>query len=211
MRQAGLSEQQIIRYIGSILGIPPDALTNVTNTGDLARLVVEAYLAKLAETERGRTARIDADTSPAKAAIADLEGTLAGLFSRTWQIRAQRAGIDVGGMIGGTFPGRAVGGTIPPGPFWVGEAGPEIIVPEFAGRVLSHPDSMRAVSARAMMGSSGRFGWSAGGGGTTYNDSTTVIVNVAPGVDSAKVRAEAHAGATEALRAFATKRRTSRR
>lgn len=55
---------------------------------------------------------------------------------------------------GYALPGRASGGPIT-SPSWVGEEGPEVYVPERAGRILSHEDSMAAVSGRGAGGGAG--------------------------------------------------------
>jgi hypothetical protein len=72
------------------------------------------------------------------------------------------AGVQVSlGVISGA---RALGGpTKANEAYWINERGPEIFVPEQDGRVLSHAESVAAVSAAA-----------GGGGGNTYNMPLTV-------------------------------------
>lgn len=58
-------------------------------------------------------------------------------------------GAVIGAIGGGAEPRQAGGPTTPDTPFLVGEQGPEIFVPETAGRVLSRDDSMAAVGGTA--------------------------------------------------------------
>lgn len=60
-----------------------------------------------------------------------------------------------------TKGGRALGGPVKAGePWWVGERGPEIFVPDVNGRVLSHADSVKGMASGHPLG---------GGGGDTIN------------------------------------------
>jgi len=139
---------QALLLIGTYGQIPPVVNTTVNVNTDEAHRRIRVLQASLGAFY----------TSPEGKAI--LAGANAGTSPR-----------KRGAAAGGVFPGRAGGGTLPSGPFWVGERGPELIVPEFAGRVLNHGDSMRASSS---------------GGGSTVN----VIVNAGMGADGGEIGAQ---------------------
>jgi hypothetical protein len=108
----------------------------------------------------------------AKQAIAGLLGDLGKLAA---QMAFQSILAGLGGGAGGGFPipGRAAGGPVSMRrPYLVGERGPELFVPNSAGRVMSNFDT------RDLMG---------GGGAATGE----LIIRAAPGVTVEQVRGEA--------------------
>jgi hypothetical protein len=110
------------------------------------------------------------DIEPAKALINKLI-----LYSLAAFEKIRNAFTSGNAAGGGAFPGFAAGGSIPPGPFWVGEKGPELMFPAFSGRIISHQDSLSAISAGVKdLQLRGRKGPS----GSSLN--APIVVNVTP-------------------------------
>lgn len=109
-----------------------------------------------------------AGTKAGNAFAAKLKGAVTG---GDFTVNAQ-VGFRIGGRAEG---GRQLGGEVG----WVGEAGPELWVPEVAGRVLSHEDSMAAVSGRT-----------GAQGATQRGDVTVNVYNPAPEPASTSTRRE---------------------
>lgn len=91
-----------------------------------------------------KKATLKAEISNAKSGIATINGMLAGLPSSrsvtiTTRLVTERISRTVSGATGGHVPTekRAAGGPVNAGtPYWVGEQGPEIVVPKSSGTVI---------------------------------------------------------------------------
>ena len=154
--------------------------------GELAAGGGKAGRAAMAELDKGIRSKIPAVRDAAIAAkdkvVAKLEaakgpagtaGEKAGdAFSARLRAATKAGTFAIKGNVTFGIGGHAAGGPIA-APSWVGEKGPEIYVPPVAGRILSHADSMAAVSGRGT------------GGGVTVN-----VYNPAPEPASTSTRRE---------------------
>ena len=128
--------------------------------GELAAGGGKAGTKAMAELDKGIRSKIpavrDAAIAAKAAAVAKLEaakgpaaaaGTAAGnAFATNMKATVAAGDFKINATVGFRIGGRARGGPIT-APSWVGEEGPEIYVPPAGGgRILSHADSMAAVS-----------------------------------------------------------------
>ncbi len=127
--QAGLSEEEALDYAAAILGIPPEARTNIHNTADLALAAAKILEDKYNDLD-GRTV-----TTKVAFSFADTTNTQQQIID---ELRAQGL-LAGGGQVKAAARGRAVFGN---GMYWVGEQGPELFRPTTPGRIISNPESM---------------------------------------------------------------------
>jgi TP901 family phage tail tape measure protein len=147
--------------------------------GELAAGGGKAGKAAMAELNKGIRSKVHAvreaskaakDAALAKLREAKAPAGRAGQAAGAAFVARLRSAVDKGDFkfdayVSLKVPMRATGGPIA-SPSWVGEEGPELYVPSVAGRILSHEDSMAAVS-----------GSGASGG-------QALTVNVYPGADT---------------------------
>jgi TP901 family phage tail tape measure protein len=144
----GLDRQQVDNLINSLIKVPPETPAHVSLTG------TREAQAALADLE----ANLRAIAQPINIPI-QVQSGLLGVASPNFTptlpqiLTAQGSGFGGGGF-GGSGPGGIPGGTghakggIARGWSWIGEKGPELVNFGSPSRVLTHEDSLAAVSGR---------------------------------------------------------------
>lgn len=176
---AGVSKDKIDEYVAIIMGLPSVTGASITATNNQATATTSVGTA--ADTTKGKvqgldgttaTVHVNGDDSNAQTAIIRSNTAMDLLNGKTANVYvdAHARWVETGGIatdalntgLGNFAPTRAGGGPMRAGvPYWVGEEGPELVIPKMDGVVIP-ADASAAIAA-------GPGGGGGVGGGMTIN------------------------------------------
>ncbi len=158
--QAGYTEAAVDSLIAT-MGLTPENINTLFSTPGLAPArdsEIPSLLGQLDRIPPGKTITIDANTQPARDAIA--------IFGRNLPVLTMRVQADVSGVVANQFPRREHGGPVRAGnAYIVGEKRAEVFVAPSDGMILPKVSAIGPAPSFAPSTASNSGG---GGGGDTY-------------------------------------------